>query len=52
VFFKATGTTRWTWRLKKRLPPGYYVLYARATDNTGQQQVDYPTRARRPFRIK
>jgi hypothetical protein len=52
VFFKATGTTKWTWRLRKRLPPGYYVLYARATDNTGQQQVDYPTRARRPFRIK
>ena len=48
----AKGTTRWTWRLKKRLPPGYYVLYARAIDNAGQQQVDYPTRARRPFRIK
>jgi hypothetical protein len=52
VFFKATGTTRWHWKLKRRLPPGYYVLYARAVDNAGQQQVDYPTRARRPFRIR
>ena len=52
VFFKATGTTHWKWRLGKRLPRGYYVLYARATDNAGQQQVDFPTRARRPFRIR
>jgi hypothetical protein len=52
VFFKATGTTKWRWKLKRKLPPGYYVLYARAIDNAGQQQVDYPTRARRPFRIR
>jgi hypothetical protein len=52
VFFKASGTTKWRWKLKRKLPPGYYVLYARAVDNAGQQQVDYPTRARRPFRIK
>jgi hypothetical protein len=42
VFFVAKGTTRWTWRLTKRLKPGYYVLYARATDNAGHQQVDFP----------
>jgi len=52
VFFKAKGTTKWSWKLGRRLPPGYYVLYARAVDNAGQQQVDYPTRARRPFRIR
>jgi hypothetical protein len=52
VFFTARGTTHWSWKLARRLPPGYYVLYARAIDNAGQQQVDYPTRARRPFRIK
>jgi hypothetical protein len=52
VFFVAKGTTKWSWKLGRRLPPGYYVLYARAIDNAGQQQVDYPTRARRPFRIK
>ena len=52
VFFRATGTIHWTWRLRKRLPRGYYVLYARAIDNAGQQQVDYPTRARRAFRIR
>jgi hypothetical protein len=52
VFFLTKGTTHWRWQLKRRLPPGYYVLYARATDNAGQQQVDFPTRARRAFRIK
>src|SRR3954447_23292145 len=52
VFFKAKGTTKWSWKLGRRLPPGYYVLYARAVDNAGQQQVDYPPRARRPFRIR
>jgi hypothetical protein len=52
VFHLATGTTRWKWRLKRRLPPGRYVLYARATDNRGQQQVDFPTRARRSFRVR
>jgi hypothetical protein len=52
VFFTARGTTKWSWKLRRRLPRGYYVLYARAIDNAGQQQVDYPTRARRPFRIK
>src|SRR4051794_21559075 len=52
VFFKASGTTKWSWKLGRRLPPGYYVMYARAIDNAGQQQVDYPTRARRPFRIR
>jgi hypothetical protein len=52
VFFRAKGTTHWSWKLGRRLPPGYYVLYARAIDNAGQQQVDYPTRARRPFRIR
>jgi hypothetical protein len=52
VFFKATGTTHWIWRLKRRLPPGFYVLYARAIDNAGQQQVGYPSGARRSFRIR
>jgi hypothetical protein len=52
IFFAATGTTHWSWKLKRRLPHGYYVLYARAIDNAGQQQVDYPTRARRPFRVR
>jgi hypothetical protein len=52
VFFAAKGTTRWTWRLRKRLNPGYYVLYARATDNAGHQQVDFPVRARQPFRVR
>jgi hypothetical protein len=52
IFFRANGTTHWSWKLARRLPRGYYVLYARAIDNAGQQQVDYPTRARRPFRIR
>jgi len=35
-FLTAKGTTKWSLKLKKRLPRGKYVVFARATDNAGQ----------------
>jgi uncharacterized Fe-S cluster protein YjdI len=37
-FLKATGTTKWTFRLKRQLPPGKYVLTSRATDTAGRAE--------------
>jgi DNA-binding beta-propeller fold protein YncE len=46
VFHRATGTTRWSLRLKRSLPPGTYQAQARAFDGVGQRErsVRYITR--------
>ena len=51
-FLVAKGTTRWTFKLRRRLARGYYVVYARAIDNTGHQQLSFGTKSRRPFRVR
>jgi hypothetical protein len=35
VWLNATGTTKWSFPLKATLPPGRYVLFARAADSRG-----------------
>jgi hypothetical protein len=35
VWLRATGTTRWTFRLPQGLPPGRYVVMSRATNRAG-----------------
>lgn len=40
-FLRAKGTTRWVFKLRKRLPPGSYVLYARATDKSGNKETSF-----------
>jgi hypothetical protein len=52
AFLAAQGTTRWSYRLRRRLGPGYYVVYARAIDNSGRQQISFGTKSRRPFRVR
>jgi hypothetical protein len=51
-FLVAKGTTKWGFRLRARLKRGYYVVYARAIDNAGHQQVSFGTKSRRPFRVR
>ncbi len=41
VWLKATGTAKWSYRLRKRLPAGSYTLYARATDNAGLREPSF-----------
>jgi hypothetical protein len=45
-FLRASGTTRWSYKLKKKLKKGSYVVFARATDDTGAT-----TTARLPVRV-
>jgi hypothetical protein len=51
-FLLAKGTTKWSFRLRGRLKKGYYVVYARAIDNAGKQQISFGTKSRRPFRVR
>jgi 6-phosphogluconolactonase (cycloisomerase 2 family) len=40
-WLKATGTTAWSFRLKRRLPKGRYVLYSRAVDAAGKTESTF-----------
>lgn len=37
-FIKANGGARWSYRLRRKLRPGTYVLFSRATDATGARE--------------
>jgi DNA-binding beta-propeller fold protein YncE len=37
-FLLAKGTSKWTFPLRRRLPPGSYVLVSRATDTSGKRE--------------
>jgi CSLREA domain-containing protein len=52
TFLLAQGTSKWRFKLASRLAPGYYVVYARATDDKGHRQKVYDTKSRRPFRVR
>ena len=47
-FLKATGTNRWSFTLKRKLPKGRYVLLVRATDGQGKRETSF---ARKAFRV-
>jgi hypothetical protein len=53
-WLKATGTRNWRYRLKRPLPPGSYVAYARATTTAGASEHIFTARDRnrRAFRVK
>lgn len=53
-WLRASGTTSWAFKLRKRLPPGSYVLYARATDTSGNTETSFSTSRgnRLAFRVK
>lgn len=37
-FLKATGTAKWSLKLRKALKPGKYVVFSRAVDSAGQKE--------------
>jgi hypothetical protein len=45
AFFRANGTTTWSFRLKRRFPPGRYRIYSRATAADGSRESP-PAKAR------
>lgn len=49
----AKGTAKWKYKLKKALPPGRYVVYARAVDGEGLAETAFTRKAgnRYAFRV-
>ena len=45
AFFRASGTATWSFRLKRRFPPGRYRIYSRATAADGSREAP-PARVR------
>lgn len=50
-FLTAAGAARWGFRLKRKLAPGNYVVYARAIDDQGQKQTSFGAASIDPFRV-
>jgi len=51
-WLKAKGTTKWSYKLKKKLAKGSYTVFARATDNAGQVQAGFTPANKRSFKVK
>lgn len=52
TFVKAKGTTRWSYKLRKRLAKGSYTLYSRAIDDTGQAQAGFNSSNTKSFKVR
>ena len=52
VWLRARGTTRWAYRIRRRLPRGRYVLYSRATDAAGVSEAVFTSRRRNRFALR
>lgn len=52
TWLTARGTTKWTFKLRKKLKKGRYTLFARATDSAGQQQAGFTRANKRAFRVR
>jgi CSLREA domain-containing protein len=53
-FLRAKGTAKWSFKLKRRLPRGSYVLYSRAVDRAGKSETKFSKRDRnrRAFKLR
>lgn len=53
-FLRAKGTTKWTYKLKRKLRKGKYVVYARAVDTAGKKETRFSKadRNRAAFRLR
>jgi uncharacterized delta-60 repeat protein len=53
-FLRAKGTTKWVFKLRRRLPAGSYILYARATDTSGNRDTSFSSKRgnRVSFRVR
>ena len=51
-FVAAKGTTSWSYKLRKKLAKGKYVLYSRATDDSGQVESTLTSANRKKFSVK
>jgi hypothetical protein len=54
VWLEAKGTTKWSYKLRKDLPPGEYVAYARSTTDADATEFyfDGKDKNRKEFKVK
>jgi hypothetical protein len=52
TFLAAAGTTKWTFKLKKKLAKGSYILFVRAVDNAGATQAGFTPSNKIAFKVK
>lgn len=52
TFLAAKGTTKWTFKLRKRFAKGTYVVFARAIDSAGMAQGGFGRESKRQFKVK
>ena len=46
TWLRASGSTRWRFRLPRRLPPGVWTIYVRASDANGLRERSFTARDR------
>lgn len=51
-WLKATGKAKWSFRLKGALPPGRYVVSARATDGLGATEAKFSRKLRNRYAFR
>jgi hypothetical protein len=52
TFLAAKGTSKWTFKLKKKLAKGNYILFVRAIDNAGATQAGFGPANKIAFKVK
>jgi hypothetical protein len=52
TFVAAKGTTKWSYKLKKKLKKAKYVLYSRAVDNAGLAESQWGSKNRKQFTVR
>ena len=52
TFLAAKGTSAWTFKLKKKLAKGNYILFVRATDDKGATQAGFTPANKIAFKVK
>ncbi|MGN6586143.1 MAG: hypothetical protein ACTHKT_01560 [Solirubrobacterales bacterium] len=52
VWVTAKGTSRWSFKLKGELPPGKYVVFARAVDGKGLAETQFSRKLRNRYAFR
>lgn len=52
TFLAAKGTSKWSFKLKKKLAKGGYILFVRAIDNAGATQAGFTPSNKIAFKVK
>jgi hypothetical protein len=51
-FLAAKGTSKWSFRLSRKLKKGSYTVFAQAVDSAGQKQAGFSAANKRAFKVR